>query len=383
MSKLYVVYFSLVIASFLFAYRCLAKTALPTLVAPSSNPWSEKMQDMSKTISALIINTSSNERYRNPKNEKTIETELKSLSSLSHDLKMPNVSSVHPEASIQVMASRLGNDANDAYLAFQGGNREYARALSRSVMNSCIACHTLNGSGPHFPDLKLDTTGLNTIERARLFSATRQFDSAEGEYQKIINDSKLANNDSSTWTEAVNQSLIIAIRVKRDKQLALVIIDAVLAADDAPFYLRDEALYWKKSVQSWNPKKITTENALLADAKRLFTQAKDQQKYSSDHSTDMLYVIASSDLSDLLALAPDGPHASEALFMEGICNENMGATGFENLPLLFFKECILKKPHSLIAKECYLGFSGSSGTHLPNDVKTNLLHLQKLANPEN
>jgi mono/diheme cytochrome c family protein len=132
------------------------------------------MQGLSKTLSALIVDTSSDQHYRDPKNSKTIEAELQSLSAFSHQLKEPTTASAHPDASIQIMATRLGSDIDDARLAFQGGNREYARALIRSVTNSCIACHTLNSSGPHLPDLKMDTTGLKPIERARLFSATRQ-----------------------------------------------------------------------------------------------------------------------------------------------------------------------------------------------------------------
>jgi hypothetical protein len=219
------------------------------------------------------------------------------------------------------------------------------------------------------------------------FRRLGNFESASTEYQKIIQDKNSVNDDSSTWMEAVNQSLIIAIRVKHDQALALSVVKNAAATEGAPYYFRDNALAWKRSLEAWSPQKKPSEKTLWNDAKYLFALAKKQQKFSSDHSTDILYIIASSDLSDYLAMAPNSKLTSEALLMEGICEENISSVGFETLPILFYEECILKSPHTPIAGSCfheyeresYFGFTGSSGTHFPNEIKQKLARLKILS----
>jgi hypothetical protein len=348
------------------------------------------MKDMSNTLSQLVLNIGSDEKYNDKKNQLVIEDQMRQIASASHSVNDQMTTNRLANPSIQVLASQLAGNAQDAYLAFHSGNHEYARALIRATINSCIACHTLNHSGPQFPTITANLEGLNTIEQARFFTATRQFDRAILEYRKILSNDQILNSSTPTWEEALHEGVNIAIRVKRDPKLAIAIVSSVVARDGAPYYMRDDALEWKKSLESWKPKKLTTEKALYSEALRLFALAKTKQKFGSDHSSDVLYIIASATLSDLLAVAPNGPHASEALMMEGICSESIRGPGSENLPVLFYEECIAKSPHSKVSQTCYhqyeqqiyQGYHGSVRNQLPEGVKQKDAYLRTLAYPE-
>ena len=56
---------------------------------------------------------------------------------------------------------------------------------------------------------------------------------------------------------------------------------------------------------------------------------------------------------------------------------------FDQLSNLYFESCVRSSPHSELAEKCYqrfeqnvyFGYTGSSGTHLPEKVKDQLLAL--------
>jgi hypothetical protein len=106
-----------------------------------------------------------------------------------------------------------------------------------------------------------------------------------------------------------------------------------------------------------------------------------------DHSADILYLRASNVFYDLIQKAPAGKHISQALMMQGICNEVLSPRGFEDLHRLYYESCIRKSPHSPIAMDCYrryeqstiLSYTGSAGTALPEEIKQKLLDLFTLS----
>ncbi|MEZ4750491.1 MAG: hypothetical protein R3B54_07630 [Bdellovibrionota bacterium] len=97
------------------------------------------------------------------------------------------------DPSIGMLSVIFEDEAKHAQIALNQGHLEYARAMLLSLSSYCISCHTRTDFGPKFPVLKLDakTDSLTTGEKADLFSATRQFDRALTEYEKIILDPKV------------------------------------------------------------------------------------------------------------------------------------------------------------------------------------------------
>ena len=346
------------------------------------------MQKLYTTLSAILTDSSCEERFCSKDNHDRVGEELKTLSTLSHNMKDKEFAGDKTDPTLSILSGYLNGEINAANSAFKAGKTEYARTIIHALPGTCIACHSRNNTGSQFEKLALEPSDalLKPIELAEFYAATRQYDRAEKGFLSIIDSEIIANNDPYTWEHAIQQGLTIAIRVKKDPALAKKIVDAGLAQKKSAFYVKDDLSQWKKSIQEWlkEPKTTAiTEKGLYQEGMRLISDAHKLQKYPMDHSADVLYLRASSTYYDLIQFAPNGKHVSEALLMQGICNEVLIPRGFEDLHRLYYEACIKKTPHSPIAMDCYRryerstvqGYTGSAGTSVPEEVKQKLLDL--------
>lgn len=361
-----------------------------TLLIASATAEESTMKKLYKTLSEVLTNSSSAERFSNKSNRSEIEAQLKSLTTLAHSIKADKT-----DPTLSILSGYLSEETNAAYAAFKNGKTEYARGIVKALPGTCIACHSRNNQGPQFEKLDLEPSDslLKPIELAEFYAGTRQFDRAIKSFLQIIENTETANNDPYAWEHAIKQSLAIAIRVKKDIPLAKKIIDTALTQKKAAYTTREDLAQWKKSIEKWakEPKaSAKTENGLYSEGMRLISEAHQLQKYPVDHSADMLYLRASSVYYDLLQTAPNGKYVSEALLMQGICNEVLSPRGFEDLHRHYYEACIKKSPHSSIAMDCYRryersiihGYTGSAGTAVPEEIKQKLLDLFSQSMPK-
>jgi len=357
-------------------------------------PWSKKMQALYKTLADLLTDITSDQRFNNPLNKSRIQNEADQLSGLAHDLTKKRMISVDSDPTIQIVAGLLRRETKRAAVELKRGSREYARGILRSVPNYCIACHTRNASGPQFAELSLEPSekSLTSLDRGEFFAASRQFDRAQNEFRKVINDAKGAEANIWNWERAVQHSLAIAVRVKKDPVQAGEIVQTIQGTPSAPSFMREDAKTWKTSITDWKeelPRQPLTEEGLYAEATRLMAKAREIQKYPMDRTADILYLRASAVVHDLLQKAPEGVHSADALLLAGLSYEVLSPLKTEDLHEIYYEACIRKAPHSPTADLCYrryemdifLEYTGSGGTDVPEDVRTRLLELLSLSQP--
>ena len=228
------------------------------------------------------------------------------------------------------------------------------------------------------------------VGASHFFAATRQYDRALDLYRKIVLDPRISDTSPIEWEAAVRHALAITVRAKKDPSLSMDIVDRVISAPSVPDYLRQDAIRWKASIQEWKDegsRKSTTEQGLYAEATRLMDQAAKVQRYTYDRSADIVYLRASSVIHDLMNLAPEGEYRQKAFLLAGVCYEVLGPLNLGELSEIYFEGCIRTEPHTPVAKTCferferatYMGYSGSGGTYIPDDVLTRLRELRTLA----
>jgi cytochrome c553 len=384
---------TLIATSVLTALLPLAAHAAP---APESRSWQAKMRDLERTLQEMLIDVSSDERFNSPKNFKRIERNAEKLASLALELKSRKGASPDADPSIPLIARQFAEDAGHASRALAWGHRAYARDQLRSMTGYCIACHTRSGGGPSFQSLVTAPAaeGLRGADRGDYFAAVRQFDRALEEYDRVISDSKIADEKSEQWERAVRAGLAIAIRVKKDPDRAASIVDRVLAAPQTALFFKENATSWKNQLTAWKKEPGThpqTEEGYYVRAMRLISEAKAAQEYPMDRSADVLYLRASAAVHDLMTFAPNGAHATDALYLAGICYEVLDGLNLWDAHEFYYLACILKSPHTERARQCFrryqesvhFGYTGSGGTHLPSDVRERLQELEGLAKPTN
>ena len=357
-------------------------------------PWSKKMQELYKTLADLLTDVTSDKRFNDPSNRTRIQNEADKLSNLVHDLSNKRVVSEDADPTIQIIAGMFGREAKRAARELKHGNRAYARTILRSVPSYCIACHTRNSTGPQFAKLPFEPSqkSLTPLERGEFFTASRQFDRAQEEFKRIIQDSKAAETNTWDWEKAVRQSLAIAVRVKKDPVQAQEIVQIVLKTAAAPSSMKEDAKTWKVSITEWQEelsRRVATEEGLYAEAVRLMAKARETQKYPMDRTADILYLRASAVVHELLQMVPQGSHADEALLLAGLSYEVLMPLKTEVLHEIYYEACVRKAPHTPTAEVCFrryeedifLGYSGSAGTEVPDDIQKNLRELRSLSQP--
>ncbi|MCB0363118.1 MAG: hypothetical protein KDD35_10365, partial [Bdellovibrionales bacterium] len=145
---------------------------------------------------------------------------------------------------------------------------------------------------------------------------------------------------------------------------------------------------WKKSLQAWSKSKEAT--AVVKDpikiATKMIRKARLGQEYRKDHGGDVEYLLASTILHDGLVHLKKASERSEAYFLLGESYEVLGDLGSWNLHEFYFESCIREWPRGPLARKCYerleesvyLGYSGSSGVHLPYHEKKRLNEIKNL-----
>jgi len=362
--------------------------------AKEKNSWPEKMKKLQTTLQAVLADVSSDERFYDPKNFKRIEKNVLEFSKLAHEISRDTPISLDGDPIVGMIAGEFSREAKNVAQTLKWGQRPYARNVLRSMTQYCIACHTKNPNGPQFAGLSQAPTFLKegSLDRANYLTAVREFDQAYSGYLQIIESEKSAPATSLNWEKAVRMSLAISVRVKNDPDLSLKVVAAVSGTKNAPLFIKEQASAWRIALEKWKKEKPVAKNeeALFNESLRLVQEAKDLQKYPVDRSADVLFLRASAIIHDQLALAPNGKRAAEAMYLAGTIYDVLGSAEIWDMSSLFYLGCIAKVPHTAMSRNCYrqyeekiyFSYSGSSGTHLPPEVKKQLNELDLLSIPQ-
>ncbi|MGK5082494.1 hypothetical protein WDW37_04235 [Bdellovibrionota bacterium FG-1] len=352
------------------------------------------MIDLYQALAELVTDLSSDQRFLNPAHQARIEKNTKKIVLFAHNLKNSESGAADQDPTIQIVGELFADEAKRAYQSLKWGHKIYARELLRGMTHYCIACHTRTDRGARFSELSIKPTinNLRPAELGEFYAATRQFDRALTELQKVIESGETHNIRPNEWNNAVRQALAIAVRVKRSPELALKLVEQALQVKSSPFFFKQDAQAWRLSIQEWTqePKRQPLdEEGLHTEAIRLLTKAHETQKYPADRTADIFYLRASSVVHDLLQKGPQSKYAAEAYLMAGICYDVLRPFGLGELHEIYFEACIRRASHSPLAETCYHhlqesvfeGFTGSAGTDIPEDVRQKLKLLEALATP--
>jgi hypothetical protein len=358
----------------------------------NSAEWRTRMQKMYKVLAEITEDTTSDQRFNNPKNKTRIDRNVETLYKSAHDMSKKGASP-DLDPSVTIISGLFEGETKRAHTALKSGNRYYARSILSSISGYCIACHTRNNTGPQFSSLPFEpSSDLKPIEQGRFLAATRQYDRAMDVFQKMVNDPSTPVLRPIEWELAARYGLSIAVRVKKDPAQARALVERIIGSKNGPYFLKHDATQWRTSIIEWEEelgRQPKTEEGLYSEAMRLITKAHEVQKYPADHSADILYLRATSVIHDLLQMAPNGKRAEDAFLMAGMCYEVLRSLNLDELHDIYYEACIHKAPHTSTAESCYRryekntyeGFTGSAGTFLPPDVKQKLKVLEDLAHP--
>ncbi len=378
------------------AMTCLIAFAAISGAAFASAPqaWRAKMGELSQALSESIPYL-----YPDPAQDpKKLTAKVKRIyditkqldGKLNHAVAMPDT-----DPALPYIAGLLKGDIERAYQSLQDGHTEYAKGVVRSSVAYCIACHTRTQGGVEFPVLAAFTEPLKRaswIERIEFQSASRQFDPVVAEVMTQLEKPGTVGISPLDLERGARIALSIAVRSKQDPDRAYLLARAIEKSPSATFAMKEAAKVWIKDISAWRSekdKKYSDVTEMIAAARRLVQSDGTREPVLGGHE-EVRLLRASVLMHEVLKRETKKEQAAEALYIIGLSYDALRELGLWSLHEMYFLTCIEKLPHSAQAELCYaryresvtLGYTGSSGVHVPKAVRDHLDKVQKLARRE-
>lgn len=346
------------------------------------------MHVLAQEISALQKYMLSETSFADPKNAEGIR---KSLQKMNEHTKKISESAFPANAVLKANAALLASHLADTERLFESGNKAFSRYMLQSSMQMCIACHTREKS-LDFALPPLETQSLPPLDRANYFFATRQFDQGSAAFREIV--AAYPQNQLSTpqLRSALMALVVYYARVKEDPAEAAKYFGKVAERQDLPGYLRSELKAWAGDFLAWSKEKEkappVTELELLGRARQLLASDDFSLIGDSDRRFHVRRLRASALLHRLLEV-PGGPSPlkAQATLLLGQIYQRISYNLFFRFGEMYLKACVREYKKTKVARDCYdaleqavsEGYTGSSGTNIPEEAQVELFQLKRLA----
>jgi tetratricopeptide (TPR) repeat protein len=348
------------------------------------------MREAFSALSHLLPLTSTRAALEDPKNAAAIVESLDTLAGLRHAF--PDDPKAQ-EPATAALSAHFARYAQDTRRRFEARELETVGLRVRTLTSLCFTCHSRERAPADFADVqhRLDGMTLAPLEKAQLLAATRQFDAALETYRGILDERPSNERALLEYARALQDTMAILVRVKDDAKATGALLDALVTREDLPPFMRSTIAAWRADVTAWQQERFdaleATPDALFRRAKELVQKADGRHILLADERHDVAYLRASGYLNLALGRNPALKTRGEALWLLGVCAGALKSPLLWDVDLLFFEACVREYPKTKLAKRCfqqfsdrvYLGYTGSSGTHLPDDELERLTELRALA----
>lgn len=346
------------------------------------------MQQIYASIHVLLPLSVDNETFRAPAERQKIRAALAQLAERAAHV------SAHvggDDRRIQFLGGSLSRESRDALERFDDGQIDAAQFYVQRLTDFCVACHSRLPSSSDSPlasDFVNDKelSKLSLVRQAELQVATRRFDDALQSHEAVF---ASPNIHPAQLLDPLTAYLTVAIRVKNDLRRPIPVLVKLSGRPDLWANLRSDVLGWIATLERYAAQPESKPS--LADARALLEESLEYMRYPTDRQVLVHYLLASSKLHRYLEAhaGESGPDVAEAYYLLGLIDSRTSINYFVSEADFYLETAIRLSPGTPISQEAYtlleeeavVGWSGSSGTHMPLDVQKNLAALRKLAYP--
>ena len=350
----------------------------------ASPPVQPAMHKIFQNMQDLLPYMASEEKFSDPKNSKFISEKLKDSATTIKKVKHADQLN---SPTIKISREVLEKHFSEIERVFRLGNKSFARWQLNSTLPLCMSCHTQSPSGSRHWDLAELTKGsASSFDKAELLFMGRDYESAMKLYDEVINGFPENKARIMDVEKSIERKIVIFSRVKRDFKAGISNLDSNLKKN------KNLPEFVVKNVKAW----IALFRIQIRDGYPDPTKATDEsiQKYVNkelkiglwddmvDASNPRLVknLTVSGILYEYLNKHPNTKIKPDILNWLAMIDKQMEDTLFYSLSNLYLKQCMTEFTKHPTAKKCFdqyknnlvLSYSGSSGTHLPDDVKKDL-----------
>ena len=330
----------------------------------------------------------------NPEDKKEKEELLKNLNDLSTYFKGAKHAAFFQKPGFKPSLETINNHLEETILSVQSDNYLFAQKRLNVLGALCVSCHSqLPESvskiafGDNVKKEKRDRFDSD-FSYANYLYVVRRFDEAKEYFSKVLesdlNAPKADNNKEIV--SSLRRIISIDTKIKFNYEFA----HASIAKweNDKRFTNEDQKMIkrWSADLATWSTFNLEKMESLPKFIEKHLSPLDMKQEIAFTGEKDISLLISSGILLHHLVENPQTDLAPEILYWLSLVDHRMSQTYFFSLGDLYLKDCVKKYPKSPYARKCYqeyadsieAGYSGSSGTDIPDEEKKELNKLKAL-----
>jgi hypothetical protein len=291
--------------------------------------------------------------------------------------------------SFEFLSGSLARDASEIERRFAAGRFREARFEIHSLTENCVACHARlpdpedTRLSARFMDEK-EVAALPLPERAQLAMATRQFEHALSAQEAMLTSPEFDVN-SIDLLGYLDDYIEVSVRVKQDFARPARTLETFLRRKDLRAGLRHELSQWVIDLHAFGARPPVEG---LEAGRRLAQETEAASAKGEEHALLVRFEVASGALLRYVASLPDGDaRAAEAYYWLGVIESKVGRSFWLSQTEPYLEATIRLAPGEPLAQKAYAlleefavgAYSGSSGEHVPKDVRAHLAELKRLS----
>jgi hypothetical protein len=271
---------------------------------------------------------------------------------------------------------------DDAERRFSEGKTSYAWWRLQRVPTDCFSCHATYKVESRYSNSEVIAASLDPVDRARFLLATRQFSEAKVVLLNILHDS----SNSLHFSQALRSLLLVETRISRDPKEAGEVFQALLSSTHLPEDVATTVKTWIQGFSKWSSSKTTKEGSPLHAGEKLILTGASR---GIDFKQDEVALLRGTALvhEALESQKLSAPQRRKALYLLGFAYTQLRQFFTGGWGEMYLEQCIHEFPKTQeskwafsIYRETVVGdFTGSGGSHLPDEIKLHLEDLRRIA----
>lgn len=375
----------------LVSTRVTAQTPQDPSPAKASSPTQTIMGSIFAPMSSMLAFSFDRDAFEAPKNRAAIALEIDKLVRNVGQLEQHGKGQ---DRAFEFVAKSLGRDARNLKRWYAKGRYDEARFILHHMTENCIACHSNLPETRKPPNAdtffaKVAADALPPLERAQLQIMGRRFEDALQTYETYFS-RKESDPAMVPQLGAFSDYLRLSISVKSDFKRPQGILEQLVARPLTPLHIRQQLSQWLLTLKAFDAKNIL-QNADVQTAKRILDEGRGQMAFARDRDGLIHYLTAEAILTRFIRGRSDrAREVGEAYYLLGTATALTEHSLWVPRSDFLLESAIRLAPAAPFAPKAYAvleenmiaGYSGSSGTHVPNDVRLLLDELKRLIEQE-
>ena len=350
-------------------------------------PVAESMRQLADDVGVILPLIYNPDGIVNPGDREMIASTLGDMQTHVDRIGAMAAATATYQISYEILASQL----RQAQEELREGREPYAINLLRSAVSVCATCHTQDDKTARWLAPTTSGRALDSFVDGEFLFMTRQYDRAFSAYETWLRQQETLPDDNRIRS-AFERLLLTALQIQKSPSAIRTVIEELSQRDDIGATLKKDLLAWLDGLDELQN---LTDLRQQASRESLKTMAETWLGATGDDTFGHVYlpeterpriVWLRGQLYRALNRESDASMAPQWLYWLAVSDRLLEYRFYYSLADMYLKQCMLdySDNSSALAKRCYgeyenyllFFYSGSSGTHLPDDIKSELEMLR-------